>query len=516
MKKRVLILGAGFMQGIAISCAKEKGWEVVAVDGNPQAVCKDLAHRFEPIDLKDLHGLSVLARSLKDNGGLDGVFTAATDFSASVAWVASEIGLPGHSYEAACNASDKIRMRSCFARDGVPSPLFISVNADSRSSVSKRIAEKGIMYPFIVKPVDNMGGRGCRRVSSESELDPALSDALVFSRSGTAIIEEIMEGPEFSVEGLFYDNCLHITGLADRHIYFPPYFIEMGHTIPSSCSLEIESEIYSVFDAGIRSLGLSHGAVKGDIKLTPRGVMIGEIAGRLSGGYMSGWTFPYSSGVDLTSAALDLAVGNSKTVDLTPPLHLISAERAWISIPGRIAYVSGIQKARTIPFVRDIYPRLTEGNTAVFPQNNVEKAGNCIAVAPTREEAIFAAEQACREIFVRLLPNVKETDLYINSGPLGPGHFPPDAFDIPLESLKSEPVVHSPDSFYIPKALSPFLDTAKDWQGRTLRESLQMAVSVEEQIGEILSNSQDKSFLLLWKALIRGGVQALVYVYDSY
>jgi len=116
MKKRILMLGCGVMQSVAIRSAKERGWEVVAVDGNPDAPSRNLADRFEAIDLKDVNGLIRLALSLKAEGGLDGVFTAATDFSASVAAVAERCGLPGHSLEAALNASDKLRMRECFRR----------------------------------------------------------------------------------------------------------------------------------------------------------------------------------------------------------------------------------------------------------------------------------------------------------------------------------------------------------------------------------------------------------------
>ena len=44
--KTVLILGAGFMQGVAIRAAKRKGWRVIAVDGNPMAVCAGAADLF--------------------------------------------------------------------------------------------------------------------------------------------------------------------------------------------------------------------------------------------------------------------------------------------------------------------------------------------------------------------------------------------------------------------------------------------------------------------------------------
>ena len=68
------MLGAGFMQGVAIRCARARGWEVVAVDGNPDAVCASLANRFENIDLKDRDGLASFALKLKETSGLDGVF----------------------------------------------------------------------------------------------------------------------------------------------------------------------------------------------------------------------------------------------------------------------------------------------------------------------------------------------------------------------------------------------------------------------------------------------------------
>src|SRR5512137_32158 len=100
----VLILGAGVMQEPAIRSAKELGWTVVVADGNPRAVAAPLADRFLPVDLKDREGLAASARGIRQELGLDGVFTAGTDFSASVAYVAAELGLPGLSLEAAIRA----------------------------------------------------------------------------------------------------------------------------------------------------------------------------------------------------------------------------------------------------------------------------------------------------------------------------------------------------------------------------------------------------------------------------
>ncbi len=515
-KKTLLMLGAGFMQGVAIRCAKERGWRVVAVDGNPDAVCAPLADRFEPIDLKHIDGLVSFSRQLKASSGLDGVFTAATDFSTSVSAIAEACGLPGHSLEAARNASDKVRMRECFARAGVPSPRFAGVNDAGRSAILSVLEGKGINFPVVVKPVDNMGARGCRKVESRDALDAAITDAIKYSRTGQAIVEEFMDGPEFSVEALVFDGKIHLTGLADRHIFFPPYFIEMGHTIPTGFPESEMNELVRVFTYGVNALGLTHGAAKGDVKLTSRGPMIGEIAGRLSGGFMSGWTFPYSSGIDLTGAALDLAVGE-RPESLEPTLTNVSAERAWISIPGIVESASGYDDARSVPFVRDVFPRAGAGDPVYFPVNNVEKCGNCLACAPDRESSIQAAETACRSITLRLKAPNERTDEFLACHAADITDFPPNAFHLPLLKLplNAVKVTISPDSSIpVPELLIPHLDTLKDWQGRSMRVSIASAIEIVPRLADILAQSDENRSVIYWNALLRGGIQGIVYVYD--
>ena len=314
--RTILILGAGLMQKPAIEAASRLGYKVAVADGNPNAVCVPLADTFEPVDLKDRDALLSFARKLdspddKNSGNLAGVFTAGTDFSASVSYVAENMNLPGHSFEAALNASDKVRMRSCFATAGVPSPRFFNVTVDvAEKNADDIMQEAGFTaFPLVVKPVDNMGGRGCRMVRSKEELSEAVKIAVQFSRTRRAILEEYMPGREFSIDALVFDGEVTITGFADRHIYYPPYFIEMGHTMPTVINEKEWCDLAETFRDGIKALGLTHGAAKADIKLTPSGPMIGEIAARLSGGYMSGWTFPYASGMNLTEQALLLALG---------------------------------------------------------------------------------------------------------------------------------------------------------------------------------------------------------------
>ena len=235
-----------------------------------------------------------------------------------------------------------------------------------------------------MKPVDNMGARGVKRVETRRARG-SVPTARALSRSSRVIIEEFMEGPEFSLDAVVHQGKVTVCGVADRHILFPPSFVEMGHTMPT----EVESGDRPWPREGLRgrhrALGIDNGAAKGDIKLTARGPMVGEIAARLSGGYMSGWTFPLSSGVEVTEAALNIAVGLPPG-DLTPVPE--GLRRAGPDLdPGNRGGGDGAEEARKCRGWRRYSFARGPGDEVVFPANNVQKCGNVIAVGEDRDEA---------------------------------------------------------------------------------------------------------------------------------
>ena len=558
-KKRILILGAGLMQGPAIRAAKELGCEVIAVDGNPNAVCAKEADKFFPIDLKDIPALIDLAKSLKEKG-LHGVFTAATDFSVSVAAVAESCSLPGHSLEAARRASDKVLMRECFEKHGVPSPKFTHIFKNEIDKALQILKQKAIPFPLTVKPADNMGARGCRLVYSQDELRPALEDAVNFSRSGKAIAEEFIEGEEFSLEALVINGEIFLNALADRHIFFPPYFVEMGHTIPSIKSKEECDELIRVFFLGIKALGLTNGAAKGDIflrKADPkkngkRTACVGEIAARLSGGYMSGWTVPYSSGFDVTKAAVKIALG--EPVDELPNGEVsrfsaeraarfsakraarFSAERAWISVPGIIKKIYGLEEARHTKNIKDVLPRLFEKDETVFPKNNVEKCGNVLSSAESYDEAVKASMEAVQKIFLRLERANNKTNLFFektNPSITVQGNYPPNFFKFPeddstkeiknktFDELLKNSILAEEDEILYPSFFKDFLDKAFDVHGLSILEAIKQAFFLEPKLKEKMLSLQtiekplNPSLVLWWKYFIRGSRQGLIYYLDT-
>ena len=510
----VFILGAGVMQIPAIRTAAEMGWTVVVADANPAAPGADLADHFLAVDLKDQEGLAAAARGIRAEFGLDGVFTAGTDFSASVAWVAQELGLPGISFETALKASDKLKMREAFAAAGVSSPRHVAATA----SDDPAIAAAGLAFPLVVKPADSMGSRGCRLVHDAAGLVAAIDAALPHSRSGRAIVEDYIEGPEFSIDALVHDGEIHIRGVADRHIHFAPHFVELGHTMPSAYPPQVIDEVLRVFRQAVRALGINLGAAKGDMKYCPArgGAVVGEIAARLSGGYMSGWTYPYASGVDVTREALRLCVGLPlDPAHGDPDRGWVSAERAFISLPGKVASIFGCVGAERLPYVKQLFLRVAPGDRVVFPTNNVEKCGNAISQAPTRAEAEGAAEAAAGMVLIRLAPDDPETELFLSSAPRH------SAFSVVGDAAKELAAMpdHVDRAVAGPGPVAPFARAesveGRDWSGRGFAESAALAL-------EFAARRQGPDIAApgvlagrFWRALARGGLQAALYVLDT-
>ena len=487
MAKSIMILGAGVMQIPAILAAKELSLYTLAADGSACAPARDLADEFAHIDLKDRDGLLQCAQEFAQSHDLIGVFTAGTDFSANVAYIAQHCHLPGHSYQAALNASNKALMRACLAQHHVPSPRFLDIHSSSDLQAQMKTihswAQEGADFPVLVaKPADNMGSRGVCMVRSARELENAVHDALQYSPTSHIIIEEYMDGRELSVDALVYDNEIIICGIADRYIYYPPYFVERGHTLPSALGQDVLDEVRDVFKQGVRALGLSHGAAKGDIKVTGSGVKIGEIAARLSGGYMSGWTYPYASGVNLTKNAMLLAIGQ-KPQALQPARPLQTcAEWSFISIPGKINAILYQDQARKTEHVKEMFIRVKAGDMVCFPRNNVEKCGNFIAVHSDRKTAEQAARQAAGRIFLRLEAGNAETSAFL---------FEEDSPPSPLENTEN----------------------ACDFNGLTIEQIQERFKEITGCAFEEIPAAKQRHF---HRAAMRGGLQGAVWYYDTF
>ncbi|WP_037571233.1 ATP-grasp domain-containing protein [Spirochaeta cellobiosiphila] len=486
----LLVLGAGSMQAPIYDIARSKGYKTIAFDGNQNAVCKDKADEFYTIDISDRDASLLKARELHRLHALDGVFTAGTDFSTTVAWIAEDLDLPGIPFEVALGAKDKGIMRKILKKNGLNVPEYRIVY-----SPNDRV---DIPFPLVVKPVDNMGARGVILVNSDEELSQGISEALVFSASGQVIVEEYMDGPEFSLDSLIYEGHFLPCGLADRDIQFPPYFIEMGHNFPSHANEAVQKELWTALHQAALALGISRGAAKGDLKWYKGKAYIGEIAARLSGGYMSGWTYPYHSGVSPTEVAMDLALGKNPEEPQADSYQSIQ-ERAIISLPGTVIDYIGLDEITKDHLYMDHFIQKPVGSDVHFPVNNVQKCINFIF----RCADVRSAKELASRVVPRLDTDNDLTYEYLlgSKRPLHPNY-----------PLSLSLCVEKEDAFlqFIPYYMKP--EGRLDWQGRSLSESLEQLsriTGLPQKVGAVLPVGFSQSVL-------RGSVQGGLWFIDRW
>ncbi len=397
MQKVIFIVGAGILQAPAIRTAKEMGLQTAVTDYNENAYGMKLADFPIVMSTRDVDGTVRVAKQFTRMRRIDGVITVGTDASLTVAAVQHALDLPGNRIDVAEATTNKIKMRRQLREHAVPEPEFYA--CWSYDDVME--AARKLKYPFVIKPADNMGARGVMKVKGPEVVRFAYERAKSATPRGEIICESFMDGPELSIDALIWNGDIHITGVADRIIEFPPYFVETGHIMPTNLPEKSVHEGVEVFKEGIHALGIEIGAAKGDIKLTSRGAMIGEIASRLSGGFMSAYTYPYSTGVNLIQAAIQIALGNPPG-DLEPKYRKFSVERAIIPGSGVVRSVEGIEEAISLKGVKNVFVTCEIGETVHIPTSNVEKCGNVIAVGDSREEALASANLGVKTLRIAL------------------------------------------------------------------------------------------------------------------
>lgn len=382
------------MQVPVVEAAKAMGLVVLVMDRNPEAPAMALADHRIMADIADLPAAVAATEAFAEAHFIpDAALTVGTDFPTTSAAIAERFHLPGISMDTARSAKDKLLMRERFASHHCSQPRFTGVL--SEGDLARAVDEVG--FPMVVKPTDSMGARGVRRVDDLPTLKAAWLDAKAFSPTGRVIAETFIPGEELSLDAVVWKGEIKIRGVADRIIERPPYFVETGHVLPSRLPPEVLRQACSVFEAGIRALGIETGWAKGDIRVNPSGAFIGEIAARLSGGFMSGYTYPYATGVNLLEGAIRIALGEDPG-PLAPRWNHTSIEKAVLAPPGRIRSISGVEEARALPGVRQVFINWKAGDLIQAPRNNVEKGGNVIATGETYEEALARVDAALAAI----------------------------------------------------------------------------------------------------------------------
>lgn len=331
---------------------------------------------------------------------VDGILHYEDVCQVLAARVAQALGLPFNSVDTAARVSDKFLMKQCFQEHNIP---CAKIERIAGVEELKRIyIENG--GPLVIKPVSSMGSIGVVKISNPDEAANVMAQARTdVTREDAAqdfVVEEYLDGPEVSVESIVYKGEIHHLAVTDKLTGAEPYFVEIGHTIPSRQPPGMQEDIKHLCTRGLKALGVRLGGAHSEVKITSRGLRIGEIHARLGGGMLP-QLVRMATGIDMVGAAIKIALGDEPALKakwskaagirfLNPPCACaafrIEGEKELGQVPG----VCLFQKLDYRSSENLVYP----------PRSNRSRVGQFLVIGKDPQEVQTRADQALKMLTV--------------------------------------------------------------------------------------------------------------------
>lgn len=272
--KKIMILGAGIYQVPLIKKAKEMGIYtiVVSIPGNYPGF--SLADKVYYIDTTDCDGILKAAREEK----IDGIITAGTDVAvATVGKVCDEMKLKGISYEAACIANNKLKMKDAYEAAGVRTARYKRVRFDEKN-INECIS--GLNFPLIFKVVDSSGSRGIEKVMTPKETSDVIERIKPYTKQDYFIAEEFLVGEEFGAQAYICDGEIKFILPHGDYVFQGDTGVPVGHFVPYELDSKIIDDAKEQLKKAADAMQLNNCAMNVDFILCDGKTYVLEIGGR--------------------------------------------------------------------------------------------------------------------------------------------------------------------------------------------------------------------------------------------
>ena len=399
--KKLMVLAAGLLQIPVIKKAREMGIYVIAVDDDPNAPGMAMADKaIVPGGLMNEEKLVAIAKEEQ----IDGVIHPCSEVAMNVMGrINDELHLSGISKEMAIRATNKHLMREAFEKYGAPSPksLLTKNEEDAWLIFCEQFSTNAIL-----KPSRNSGSRGIAKVEKGITKDAFIElyrRALEESRDHSVLIEQFIEGPEFSVEVIVWQGEPHVLAVTDKKTTEAPYFVELGHNQPSVFPEEIQQKLKDGAIAGIKALGLSNCAAHCELKVQDGEAYLMEIGARMGGDFISTELTHLSTGIDMVAATISVVLGMEPNLHPTEVKHGVCI-RYFTPKPGKLIAIEGVNALEEQDvYDAEIYHQV--GDIIPEVKSSLDRSGHVIVTAPTAMEAIKRAEELITEVRIKTESN---------------------------------------------------------------------------------------------------------------
>jgi len=415
--RAIMVFGVGELQEGIINRAHLMGLFVVGIDPCEDAFAKDDCDAFVVVGGQDFDGTIAVAKKYN----VSAIVTAATDKPlVMMARVAKELNLPFYTVETAQWSTDKFQMKSRFMEGGVPCAKGILLTKDQLLDTShwplaansqQPTANSGkLCFPVIVKPRDNSGSRGVKLCGNIDELQECISEALEVSKLNTVLVEEFIEGREFSIESLHYNGKSEVIQFTEKKTTEFPYNVELGHKQPANLTDDQRNQIRDIINKIAACMKFENCPSHTELKVNDRGIFVIETSPRLGGDYITSTLTPLSTGINMEDQLLHIALGEQ--VDTKTGRVDRASAVCFFSLPeGEVTAIDPkIDEVTSWPNVQNFQLKLKVGDKVNKITSSLNRYGQVIVTGENRKDVDEMVEEYENIInkLIDVKPNKKE------------------------------------------------------------------------------------------------------------
>lgn len=344
------------------------------------------------VDFEDVAESLLWARDLPRNAAERYVVFSTREYAQiTAAEISALLGVSGNTPDAVRRVRLKDQCRAALAQAGFRQPrVWLCRSADDAT-----LAVGSSVGPWVVKPRDSAGSQGVTLVLERSDLRDALS---TLPEATAFIVEEFVNGSEYSIEGLFRGGKPEILAITEKEKGPLPFFAEIGHVLPANLPVETEQSIRAEVVKALEVLDLRFGLFHVELWLTEEGVVMGEVHGRLGGDYIHRMLAHAIPGLEMFGEVFDDALH-----DLSTPVRRglrAAACRFFTPPPGKLVSVEGWSEVTSHPSILAAELSISIGDTIKPLRSSDDRVGAIVVGGETAADAKrLASELAGRVSF---------------------------------------------------------------------------------------------------------------------
>tara|TARA_B100000242_G_scaffold287963_1_gene255540 strand:+ start:188 stop:1402 length:1215 start_codon:yes stop_codon:yes gene_type:complete len=371
MKKGLLIIGGGILQERTIFWCKKLNINIYLVDGNNKCYCKTKVKNFYNIDCFDIKRILQIAKKLKKNNKIHGVYTQGADFAPTVSYISKKLNFCSVDFNSAKICKNKFLLRQELTKHNLSDVRYFKIKTlnDLKNKISK------IKLPVYLKPLDNSASRGVIKINKISEYKSAYNFAIKSCiKEKSLILEEEIKGNELSVDTIIYNKNFYPCGISERKFLKKnKYAVQYASITPANLSIKKINETYSLMQKAAKALKIDNSAFKGDLVIDSKDgkIKIIELTPRLSGGFDSQYRKPISYKLDLIKYTILISLKikfDPKNLDLK--LKKFSSTFSVLFKPGYFKNFYNLKSLKQIKGIKKYFLLSKKGD-------KIEELNNC-------------------------------------------------------------------------------------------------------------------------------------------